>query len=233
MSESTSAPSWAEMLAWARGFDQKGFERDMLAGLNTLVAPTPVPIPDEQAYLWARALDPVIVKVLGPWYERSCFSLWHEELDGGCLCHTFASALAKGPRAAVDHLAKQAGRVQELVSALADVYEHHPAPAAEGKRERAVAAGLEQVVLTVADCTKCTESWYHYLPDAMLWYLEAAGVAGATRRPGARDEIARYVEVVCSSWVEPLENLRRDLCRDVALQALLDEIDERYPPGGA
>lgn len=154
----------------------------------------------------AHALDVVVRETAGSWFS-GLSELWN---PAWCSCH----CLPKGPEEIDEKVAK-------VVDQVAAVYRYHQrllelgeAPPQEADPVDEARALGEATIDAVIQATRCNESWYTEVPDALAFVLLGRGLPELEL-----EALEALVEVSFSSWTEPSAEARSEALDLYALNA--------------
>jgi hypothetical protein len=92
--------------------------------------------------------------------------------------------------------------------------------------EEHMKVATEQIVDFIIAETRCNDSWYYNVTQAIYWFLDDKGIPVSNL---LHSQLEITIESSFSSWIEPSQKIQHDVSEAIAFEVFKQEFNRQYP----
>lgn len=224
--DDSTAINWQQIRSSLKTFDRTATRSALQEVLNREL-PTQMLKLDASQRVVAKineAIADAIATITGSWYGVSNLVVGNGSIGNWLWVEasTRQQLVEQGAQAVLEQVELQ----HQLLVDLCDLFDQLPWSNDLETLEEYMKVATEEIVDFIIAETRCNDSWYYNVTQAICWFLNDRGIPISDV---LHSQLEMTIEGSFSSWSEPSQTIRHDVSEAIAFEVFKQEFNRQYP----
>jgi hypothetical protein len=224
--DDSTAINWQQIRSSLKTFDRTATRLALQEVLNRELPPQTLRLDDSRGVVPKinEAITSAIATTVGSWYGVSELVVSKGNISSWLWvkASTRQQLVEQGAQAVLEQVELQ----HQFLVDLCDLFDQLPWSNDLETLEEHMKVATEEIVDFIIAETRCNDSWYYNVTQAICWFLDDKGIPVSDL---LHSQLEITIEGSFSSWIEPSQKIRHDVSEAIAFEVFKQEFNRQYP----